>query len=632
VSETIRQKSPGALERVRSAWTRFGAARVLPVLAVSAFVFGVIARAEYVLRLHHPRHFVVSDAANLMGIARRLLTEPSSQTISDTIWPPGAPALLALWSGIDPTLGAAAWLQLALSALVPLLVCHATYVSAGPRAASVALIAASLHFGFIHYAGFVLSEQLFQFAVSLALWASLVALRLAEARFARPPLPRDGVPLALIGAGAGACWALATSLRPNALPVAGLVAAALGVYWWRRRERRAAWLLAGGLFALCLGLAPLAARCTRLSSAFCPVSNNVAMNMVLGQAGDVMGIYFKNPAHPELDSGWVPPALLQHGYTRTRDVNFSIYDTRQAFAWFARRFIEAPGSFLLRAFGNALDLFRFEYWPDDPGAVDRRFVTVAKQAFFLGVLAPGLVGCALAVRRVQRRPSVSAVLVFVALLPLALCFVAAFSLGEPRYRIPFDAVFILLAAALYSHVSPGARRFTTPGSLRAAAPLLATCGGAALALLGLIALVSHPAVGLATRLGLDSAATATRIERRLPDDFGALKTRGASWDAPGSQRFSCTPRCSELRVTFAGPLHARRVELALDHNDAYQVSYYRGDALLARARVEPGSRGPGLRLERVITPDAADGFDTLGVLPLYGDGKYALGHVRLLSP
>lgn len=612
-------------------WLRARRARILALLGATAYVLGVAARALYVLGLHHPRHFVVSDAANLMALARRLVTTPETQQVSDTIWPPGAPALLALGIRLDLTLGAAAWLQLLLSALVPLLVAHATALMAGTAAGWLALIAASLHFGFVHYAGFVLSEQLFQLAVSLALWSSVLGLRAGEAALASPPSAHDRWRLALLGAAPGAAWALATSLRPNALPVAALVALALGYRWWRQRERRAPWLLLGGLLALLLGLAPLAARCTRLSGAFCPVSNNVAMNMVLGQAGEFMGLYFKNPEHPELDSGWVPPALLQHGYTRMRDVPFSIYDTREAFAWFVQRFFAAPGAFLLRAFGNALDLFRFEYWPDNPGGLNGRFVTVAKQVFFLGVLAPGLVGAVLALRRVlcSRAPSPS--LVFVAVLPPALCFVAALSLGEPRYRIPFDGVFILLAAALYARARPGALRHLTPERLRGARPLLAVGGGLAFATLLLIALVSHPSTGLAAKLGAAPPALADESETRALADFGALKTRGTDWDAPGSYLFRCTPRCPELIVPLGDPTRARRIELALDSNDAYQLTYYAAAAPLARVTLEPATRGTGLRLERVITPDGVPSFDALGVLPLYGDGRYSVGHVRVIG-
>jgi hypothetical protein len=419
-------------------------------------------------------------------------------------------------------------------------------------------------------------------------------------------------------------------LRPNALPVAALAAAALAYRWWRQHARRAPWLLVGGLLALVLGLAPLAARCTRLSGAFCPVSNNLAMNMVLGQAGEVMGLNFKNPAHPELDTGWVPPALLQHGYTRMRDVRFSIYDTREAFGWFVQRFFSAPGAFLLRALGNALDLFRFEYWPDDPGGLNPRFVTVAKQVFFLGVLSPGLVAAVLAVRRLLCSRAASASLGLVAVLPPVLCWVAAFSLGEPRYRIPFDGVFILLAAALYARARPGARRYLVPERLRGVRPLLAAGGGLALAALVTIALVSHPSSGLAAKLAAAPPAIAARTETRAPAELGALKRRGAEWNAPGSYVFHCSPACPELVVPFGNPVRARRVELALDHNDAYQVTYYAAGTPLARATLDPATRGSGLRLERIITPSGAPSFDAIGVLPLYGDGRYSLGHVRPL--
>src|SRR5690606_29035014 len=135
------------------------------------------------------------------------------------------------------------------------------------------------------------------------------------------PRARGEAPvLAAYGAAAGVCWALASAFRPNALPVFALVACVLGLRWLRQRERRRVPFVLGAVLAVVLGLMPLAARCTLLSQRFCPGSNNIAMNMVLGQAGEVKGLWFKSEARPELASGWVPPALLAHGYTESREV------------------------------------------------------------------------------------------------------------------------------------------------------------------------------------------------------------------------------------------------------------------------------------------------------------------------
>lgn len=604
----------------------------LRVLAVLAYAGGLGFRYLYLLRLHHPRHYVVSDAAGLMAVAQRFLQAAEVQTIWDTVWPPGAPALLALLAGGDPGLQLAAWFQLALAALVPLLIAHATWLAAGRRAAELALIFASLHFGFIHYGGFVLSEQVFQFAVSLAFWSSVVALQQGEHTLGLGlPRRRERWLLAAYGGASGAAWAFASSVRPNALPVVASSAALVALFGGIRGKSRYLPLLAGAVLAGLLGLAPLADRCSRLSGAFCPVSNNVAMNVALGQAGEVNAVFFRNPSHPELDSGWAPPALLQHGYPETRIVPFSIFDTKEALLWVWHRFLAAPHLFLLRGIGNALDLFRLEYWPEDYGGLSRRLAVVLKEAFLLGVVVPGLFGCCLCLRRTLRSRTGSALSLWLAVLPLGLCWVAALSLGEPRYRIPFDGVFVLFAAALYVRAAPGARRRPVAGGHTW---LLAFAGVLALLALVLVALVSHPQTRIAARWfdGGSVRVAAAMQERRSVADFALDKAAGDAWNSPGSYVFECEPTCPELLVALEGPLQSERIELAVDSNDAYQVTFYREGQTLGHRQFGPATDGSGLRLQEIdVRESATEGFDGLGILPLYGDGRYSVGHVRRLD-
>jgi hypothetical protein len=607
--------------------------RVLVLGALVAYAGGICGRAAYILIGHHPRHHAGSDARDLLDAANRLLDPAAVQTVGDTIWPPGAPSLLALLTLADPTLGVAAWVQFALSAVVPLLIAHTTLLIAGRRAAAIALALASLHLGFIHYGGFFLSEQFFQFAVALALWVSVYALRAAERHsiVASDRIERAH-PFAL-GAAAGLAWALATTFRPNALPIVGLVGLAL-LARGLRRDRRLLGPLLGALLAFVLALAPLADRCTRLRGGFCPVSNNIAMNMVLGQAGEYMGINFRDRVHPERTTGWVPPALLQHGYGKMRDVPFSIYATGPALAWFGERFVNAPGQFLVRATGNVFDLFRLEYWPDDYGPLGRRQATVLKQGFLLFVIAPAFVAALGLARRIAKRPTPSALPLFLLALLVALGLVAAGSLGEPRYRIPFDGVFICLAAASFVRAVPGATRFARRASplARALAPVAPAVCVSALGLLA-VALVSHPSTSLAARLREHDGKVGSTGPRRTVAAAAYSKARGAGgrWDDEKHFRFPCRPRCEELLLAFGKRVTSRSLELTLDHNDYYRVTFYRGDRALAAATIRQ-SGGDGLAVRHVdVPPDARDRFDTLGVLPLHGDGRYALGHVRLLS-
>jgi hypothetical protein len=40
---------------------------------------------------------------------------------------------------------------------------------------------------------------------------------------------------------------------------------------------------------------------------------------------------------------------------------------------------------------------------------------------------------------------------------------------------------------------------------------------------------------------------------------------------------------------------------------------------------------PGLRVDTIPVPKPAGGFDAVGVRPLYGDGNYSVGHLRLIA-
>jgi hypothetical protein len=589
---------------------------------------GVLARYRYAFGLNPARHHVTSDAGEVIALARRFSDPLASQTIADTIWPPGAAALLAPLVALDPSLGVAALAQFLASCATFLVLGYCAWLAAGRRAALLATLFGALHFGFIHYTGVFLSEQFFQLAVALALTVTVLVLRRAEAHDQRGTRLR-GARLRLLGLGAlvGSCWAFSAMLRPNALPVALVTGAVLLVHSLRRREWFRLYLLAGGLAAFLTVLAPLSQRCSQLSGHFCAVSNNVAMNVALGQAGEVKGLEFRDATKPELTTSWVPPALLQHGYDGMGSVTRAIYDTPGLVAWVFQRLKQDPGMFLVRAAGNALDLFRIEYWPDDYGRLPARTATVAKQAFLLCVVAPGLILLVQLVVRHLRAPSASVLPLLLVAVFGSVLLSAALSMGEPRYRIPFDGVLIVLAATMYTRSEETLlRRGEAPrgsGFVLAGASILS----------GLLSLtviaVSHPTLRAASRIHLEAfTATAQRSETLLAKDFNRSAAAGSRWDAPGNHRFACRPNCAELTLSFDGTKRDAAHDIVLDHNDAYQVRFLSKGGELGSVVVPPRASS-GMRVARVTTPKSAqNGFDQIALLPLYGDGRYSVAAVR----
>jgi hypothetical protein len=81
-------------------------------------------------------------------------------------------------------------------------------------------------------------------------------------------------------------------------------------------------------------------------------------------------------------------------------------------------------------------------------------------------------------------------------------------------------------------------------------------------------------------------------------------------------------------LEFDGVTEGRSLELSTDTNDWYEVTFYRRGSALGRAQVERRTGSHGMRTSTLRPPTAArSGYDAVGVLPLFGDGRYSLGHV-----
>jgi hypothetical protein len=467
------------------------ARRIVDVAVACVWVAGVVVRFLYVLRIHHPRHYVLTDARQLTDLAMRLVGSPAHQAIYDTIWPPGAPAIVARLAAGDPTLGRVALLQFLLSSALPLVVAHTAFLIAGRGVALIALAIASLHFGFIYGAGFFLSETFFQFAMALAIWGATAAL-LLDARVDERFRARGAALVrAAMGVVVGVLWALATSFRPNALPVAAGVGVVLTIHWLRRARARSCWLLVGGAVGLMAALAPLSDRCSTLAGRSCVVAANAAMNVALGQVDDMAGIEFFDPAHPELNSWWMPPGLLQHGYQGVLRVPHSIWDSGGIARWVVARAWHDPGRFVIRTLRNVVDIFRVAFWPPDLGPWPAWPQLLSGWLFLAVVVLPVLISLPGLARAAFRRDQTSPWPAFLGGTVVAVVLVAAASIGEPRYRFPFDGALIIVAAARFAGVTLALR----PASARSRPAIvggLAAAGAVAVAAVAAIVAACRP--------------------------------------------------------------------------------------------------------------------------------------------
>lgn len=615
----------GLGQTLRAGWRRLRATPprrlVLPIVAIAFALGGIVTRRSYALNSHHPRHFVWSDMASYMVSAQRLYDPDVAQNANDAIWPSGTGAVLGLFFAKDGSMQLAASVWLYASIAIVLLTALSAQLLAGRRAAWWALILAAFHVGLVHYTGYFLSELPFQLVTAIAVTASLLVLRRIEAsaelRGRRLRL------LAFASLLAGSCWGVAALFRPNALSVGAFVLLVLAI-GAARRKRAALWLVGAALAGALIWIAPASARCTELTGKFCTTSSNPAINIAMGQAGMHHGLRFRNPDDPRDVKQWSPPGLLFHGYQGVGEVPAAADDTVGILRWVGERFSEDPWLFTVRAVGNALDLFSPKVWPTG-ASFPPRVVIVAGQLFVVFVVIPAVLACVRVLRTVRRRtarPSaVFAVAVFVGMV-----LTAMISTGEARYRIPFDIALIALATCVY----PTVHR-SSPPITRGRAYTAALAGVALLSVpVGLwVTLVSSPSIELGRSIEQTSElAFAPRIDEQDPKSLSKRRRNGAPWNEKGNYIFRCRPTCPELRVKTGRTGNLRSVYVAVDRNDRYRLRFYRDGRIVGHSDIELMFAGKGMRATRaVVPPDARHDPDAIGIVPLFGDGNYSVGHL-----
>jgi hypothetical protein len=322
-------------------------------------------------------------------------------------------------------------------------------------------------------------------------------------------------------------------------------------------------------------------------------------------------------------SSWGPPALSDHGYTGQLTVPYGIFDTRGVLSWVARRVASDPGAALRNAARNAADTFRTRAWPTSYGPWPRQLFDQMAWAFAIAILIPGALGFARVLARAYRDPAAEPCALLAVVGVTSVVLLAALSMGEARYRYPFDAWWIALAA----HAFFGSAPIEQIGGARRA---FAGASGVLMVLTGsLLTLTFLPQTSLASHVSPDHAVPAARGPILAADVLATPKRAGHPWNR-GTVVLPCSSdRCSELKLTFPSPQEGGTLELSADHNDAYRVTYYRSGQPVAFTDLPLHRGGAGLFRHRVAIPRRALGFDALGITPLYGDQYYSIGHVRV---
>jgi len=403
-----------------------------PLLAALPFyVFGVFWRWQHVFVRHDPRNTVFSDMGMYVSIARRLADPSYVMTKYDVTHPPATSWLFAQFYARDASFFELTVLQVVVASLIPLAVGWLAWAAFDRRCAAWSIAISSCYFNHIEFAGFFLAEVYMMLLIPACMASYLVAVS------ATSVVRRVGFAIL-----AGMLFVIAISFKTVAGPA---LAGFWAVHWLFTSGSRKpkTWVLAVTTLTSLPGLALMGKRCaTANEGKFCLPSNKSAADFLLGHYDRVASIQWT-------DATFGSPAAVQHGYSYSPRVPFSITDHEQnmrtAWQWIDDHKLESA----VLSVQHVFDMFAPNapwptiWTPEWPLAQAQTYLFVMFLIWpsMLLLFDIGTINGPLAMLR-SMETALAAVLLGVSLG----VFIAT---GEPRYRLPFDCVFIVLGVQFY---------------------------------------------------------------------------------------------------------------------------------------------------------------------------------------
>jgi hypothetical protein len=409
------------------------------------FAASALLRLVFVLSLHPTRDYVFSDMQSYDLVALELLT--GQVNVWHAFRPVGYSFLLAfVYVLTDVSRTFVGVLQALMGAALAPWTAQLARAAGASRLTSLlvgSLVGSSIPL--ILYCGLLLTEIPSAFFLVLGL-----KLLMVERREPRSPY------VSLLYA--GLCLGLAGAVRPNFL----LVYPVIALYLWHAigragLRRLPAWALFGS--GLTLPLLGVCAHNSRALGRPTGPSANGGLNFYLNFA-DVHTIQYQGP----MGQYWISPVPNGFDHTRQELTSVPLFEDAHYYARGLAYVVEHPESLLaaLQNFPEAAGIGRQLLWPHWPG--HELLLRGYAYGFFALVLLPALVALGLLARAayrgfrtrsaaapdgelVIRRPNP------VALTLAALCASSALPiylfLGDPRVRVPFDPLWIVLAGLAF---------------------------------------------------------------------------------------------------------------------------------------------------------------------------------------
>lgn len=418
---------------------------LLDVVTWVVFAAGTLWRIGHVLFWHDPRKYVYSDMKMYVDLGRRVAREGYVLRQGDVTHPPGMTEMLKFFlrRGDDSFLQYTQF-QLIITILVPLAVAAVGWAAFGKKTAKISLIITSCYYPFVDFAGYILSEIHLAFVFPVCIAAYIAAARVYE----RERNAKNIVLMVILATVAGFMFSIAMALKMVALPaILGFVGLHVVFTKLGTFKRR---LVIG---AICLAASfPITAatvvRCTNANGSFCFASNKQAADFLLGHQGRIGGIKWVDKKGGGVVAFGCPSAV-QHNYDQVPEFHWDITDKAKNNAQAWKYIKEHPFDSLVLSFEHVWDTFGGAMpWPGI--ATSTWALTQAFQYLFLAFLffptlilladvlrARGIVGL------LQSREALVVSPIF------GICVAQFIAIGEARYRIPWDAAFIVAAAEFY---------------------------------------------------------------------------------------------------------------------------------------------------------------------------------------
>lgn len=452
--------------------TAFARPWAMCLLVLALFFGGALLRYEVIYQAVDPRAQIESDMRHYIGSAFNAIDPVYSETISDTIYPPGGSYFYGALASIDPSLKLATFALFVLSVLTFVLLAATASVVFGRKTALLTLIAAASYLPFAVQSAFFLTEGPLNFCLAAFLLVMAFAC-----------LASNKAVSTLLFALGGICMGAAFALKSVILI---MVAVFVIFFLIAGRFRSAAWLkTAAFVVGFSTFLIPLAKRCTDLGQGqLCLNANEFGRALIIGHDKDQTLVRFRADGfHAEFGS----PVLGLRREPYVLDVPYAVHDTKNLIAFAMDGIRRDPLTALRLSFANVADLFVLPPWPYKFFREQEAFRWIYLALF----LMPALYGLArLASRRGSGKEASSNLfwsLFF--FIPLTALMAGVFlSAGEPRYRIAVDGPILILATAAFAGESGRTQLPRLPWKLIA--------GAAALMLVLLGFFVPRYAIGL----------------------------------------------------------------------------------------------------------------------------------------